>query len=136
MHSIIRSSTILVITHALVVALHGLAHEKIPLPLALFQNLFVGFVIVIAPIAAMFLLWTSFQRLGSQLLLGSMAAALVFGVYYHFIVISPDHISRVPFAGWGMVFHITAILLLLTEGIGCVVGAWSIRSWQQREQVL
>jgi hypothetical protein len=136
MRSIIRCSTIIVIVHALVIILHGLAHSKIPVSLSPFQSLFVGLVIVIAPIAAMFLLWTPFQRMGSQLLLGSMAGALVFGGYFHFMMISPDHISQVPFVGWGIIFRITAILLPLVEGIGCVVGAWGVIASQERAQML
>lgn len=81
MHSIIRYGTIVVI-HAIVVALHGLAHEKIPVPLSLLQSLFVGSIIVLAPISAMILLWTPFQQVGSWLLLSSMAGAILFGVYY------------------------------------------------------
>lgn len=136
MHSIIRHGTIVVVIHAIVVALHGLAHEKIPVPLSLLQSLFVGSMIVFAPIAAMILLWTPFQLAGSWLLLGSMVGAILLGVYHHFIVISPDHISQVPFAGWGVLFQITAILLFLTEGLRCAIGAWTLSTLQRREQVL
>ena len=136
MQSITRYGTIVVVLHAVVVALHGLAHVKLPVPLSLFQSLFVGSIIVLAPIAAMILLWTPFQQPGIWLLLSSMAGALLFGVYHHFIVISPDHISQVPFAGWGILFQITATLLFLTEGLGCVVSAWALSTLRQREQVL
>lgn len=136
MHSIIRYGTIVVIIHAVVVALHGLAHEKLPVPLSLLQSLFVGSIIVLAPIAALILLWTPFQHVGSWLLLSSMAGAILFGVYYHFILISPDHISQVPFAGFGILFHITAVLLFLTEGLGCAIGAWALNNLQRKEQVL
>ncbi|WP_026734284.1 hypothetical protein [Fischerella sp. PCC 9605] len=136
MQRIIRYATITVIIHAIVVVLHGLAHEKIPVPLSGLQSLFVGSIIVLAPIAAMILLWTPFQQVGSWLLLSSMAGAILFGVYYHFIAISPDHISQIPFAGWGILFHITAILLFLTEGVGCGIGAWALTTLQHREQVL
>lgn len=136
MPSIIRYATIVVVIHAIVVALHGLAHEKIPVSLSLLQSLFVGSIIVIAPLSAMILLWTPFQQVGSWLLLSSMAGANLFGVYYHFIVISPDHISQVPFAGFGILFRITTILLFLTEGLGCGVGAWALITLQRKEQVL
>lgn len=136
MHSIIRYGTIVVVIHAIVVALHGLAHGKIPVPLSLPQSLFVGSVIVLAPIAAMILLWTPFQQVGSWLLLSSMAGAILFGIYHHFIVISPDHVSQIPFSGWGVLFHITAILLFLTEGLGCAIGAWALTTLQRREQIL
>lgn len=133
---IIRYGTIIVVIHAIVVALHGLAHEKIPVPLSLLQSLFVGFIIVLAPLSALILLWTPFQQVGSWLLLSSMAGANLFGVYYHFIVLSPDHISQIPFAGFGILFHITAILLFLIEGLGCAIGGWALNTLQRKEQVL
>lgn len=136
MQPIIRYGTAVVLIHAIVVALHGLSHKKIPVSLSPFQSLFVGFMIVLAPNAAMILLWTPFQLAGSWLLLSSMAGAILFGVYHHFIVISPDHISQIPFAGWGILFHITAILLFLTEGLGCGIGAWALTTLQRREQIL
>jgi hypothetical protein len=126
MKAIAQYGTAAVVSHAIVVALHGLAHEELPVPLSSFQSLFVGFVIVLAPIAAMILLWTPFQQVGSWLLLSSMTGAILFGVYHHFIVISPDHISQVPFAGWGVLFQITAMLLFLTEGLGCAIGVWAL----------
>lgn len=132
MRSISRYGTFIVILHALIVILHGFAHEMIPVPISSLQRWFVGSVIVVAPIVAMILLWTPFLQLGSWLLLGSMAGSLLFGVYYHFILVSPDHVSQVLFTGWGIVFHITAILLFITEGIGCVMGAWSVSTLRRK----
>lgn len=94
MKVIAQYGTATVVSHAMVVALHGLAHVKIPVPLSLPQNLFVSSVIVFAPIAAMILLWTPFQLAGSWLLLSSMAGALLFGLYHHFIAFSPDQSLR------------------------------------------
>jgi len=50
MQLITRYGTIAVVIHAIVVALHGLAHEKIPVSLSLLQSLFVGSIIVLAPL--------------------------------------------------------------------------------------
>lgn len=136
MKAIAQYGTALVVSHGIIVGLHALAHVKVPVPLSLFQSLFVGSIIVLAPIAAMILLWTPFQPVGSWLLLSSMAGSLLFGIYHHFILISPDHISQVPFAGWGILFQITAVLLFLTEGLGAVVGAWAVSTLWQSEQVL
>lgn len=136
MRSITYSGTIIIAIHAVVVVLHGLAHQKIPVPLAFVQSLFVDFIIVLAPIAAMILLWTSFQRVGCWLLLSSMAGALLFGIYHHYIVISPDHVPQIPFISWGILFHLTAILLFLTEGLGCAVGIWGLSTLPQKPQTL
>jgi phage tail protein X len=124
--------TTIVIIHAIMVALHGLAHEKIPVPLSLLQSLFVSVVIVLIPIVAIVLLWTPFEHVGRWLFLGSMTGALLFGIYNHFISISPDHISQISFEGWGVVFNITAFLLLITEAIGCGVGIWTVNPVRQK----
>jgi hypothetical protein len=124
--------TTVVVIHEIVVVLHGLAHQIVPVPLSLLQSLFVGIVIVLSPILAAVLLWTPFEQSGRWLFLGSMTGALLFGIYNHFVVISPDHISQVPFENWGMIFQITAFLLLLTEGIGSGVGIWAVNSIRQK----
>jgi hypothetical protein len=94
---IAQYGTTLVVIHALAHGLHGLAHKQIPIPLSLFQTVFVGIVILLAPIIAAVLLWTQFDRIGSSLLLISMAATILFGIYNHYIVLSPDHVSHVSF---------------------------------------
>ena len=126
--------TTIAIVHAIANGLHGLAHGSIPIPLSLLQALFVGIVIFLIPIVATILLWTQFDRIGSWLLLSSIAGSLLFGIYNHFIVMSPDHVSQVSFAGWGLLFQITAILILMVDGLGSGVGLWALRNMQQKEQ--
>jgi hypothetical protein len=126
--------TAIVVFHAIANGLHGLAHVEIPVALSLLQSLFVGIVIFSIPIIAAVLLWTQFYRIGSWLLLGSMAGSLFFGLYNHFIVMSPDHVSQVSFAGWGLLFQVTAFLILIVDGLGCGVGVWAIKTIQKGEQ--
>ncbi|MBE7382628.1 MAG: hypothetical protein F6J95_014595 [Leptolyngbya sp. SIO1E4] len=121
-----------VIIHASMVALHGLSHGVLPVSLSLFQGLFVGIVIVLAPLFAAILLWTRFSRMGAAILLGSMMGALAFGLYNHFIFIGPDHVSQVPSTGWGILFQTTAVLLAVTEGLGVGVGIWGLRNTSQQ----
>jgi hypothetical protein len=123
---------ILIAIHAIVVVLHGLAHANIPVPLSLIQSLFVDVAIVLAPIVAAVSLWTTFDRLGYWLFLTSVTGSLLFGIYNHFIAMSPDHISQVPFDGWGGLFQVTALLLLVTEGIGFGVGVWALNPIRQQ----
>lgn len=130
--SFAQHGTTIVAIHAIVVILHGLAHQKIPVPLSLPQSLFVYFVIVLAPIGAVGLLWLLFERAGCWLFLVSMTGALLFGIYNHFIEMSPDHIFQIPYEGWGVLFQVTAILLLIIEGIGCGVGVWALNSSRQK----
>ena len=131
---IAQYGTTLVIIHTIANGLHGLAHRSIPISLSLFQSLFVGIVIFLIPIVAAVLLWTQFDRIGIWLLLSSIAGALLFGIYNHFIVISPDHVSQVSFAGWGLLFQVTAILIVIVDGLGSGFGVWALRNMQQKEQ--
>jgi uncharacterized membrane protein YcjF (UPF0283 family) len=62
-------------------------------------------------------------RAGGWLVASTMAGALVFGIVNHFVISSPDHVNHVA-AQWRMLFASTAVLLVITEGIGAVAGAW------------
>ena len=128
--------TTIVIMHAIAHGLHGLAHKQIPIPLSLLQSVFVGVVILLVPIIAAVLLSSQFDRIGSWLLLYSMAAASLFGIYNHYIVISPDHVSHVSFTGWGLLFQATAILTLIVDGLGCWISISALKAVPQNEQVL
>jgi hypothetical protein len=128
--------TTIVIFHMIAHGLHGLAHIEIPVSLSLLQSMFIGTVILLIPILAAVLLWTPFDYLGSWLLLSSMAGAILFGFYNHFIVISPDHVSHVAFTGWGWLFQITAILTLIIDGAGCWISVWALKTIQHPERVI
>ncbi|MEH2332776.1 hypothetical protein [Nostoc sp.] len=133
---IAQYGTAIAVLHAIANGLHGLAHIQIPVALSLLQISFVGIVIFLTPIIAAVLLWTQFYRIGSWLLVSSIAGSLLFGIYNHFIVISPDHVSQVAFTGWGMLFQVTAILILIVDGFGCWVGIWALKTTTQQQQVL
>jgi TctA family transporter len=124
---IAQYGTAIAVIHGIINGLHGLAHVKIPIPLSLFQSLFVGIVIFLIPILAAILLWTKLYRIGNWLLIGSLTGSLLFGIYYHYIVISPDHFTQVSFAGWGMLFQVTALLIEIVDGLGCGVGIWALK---------
>lgn len=132
---IARYGTAIAIVHTLVNGLHGLAHVKIPISLSLLQSSFVGIVIFLTPIVAAILLWTQFYRIGGWLLLSSIAGSFLFGLYNHFIVISPDHFSQVAFEGWGLFFQITAIFILIVDGLGCWISLWALKAVPQAEKV-
>ena len=120
--------TVVVLMHLVVGLLHGRAHTELQIGLSSFQTLFVVGVITIAPLLAMVLLWTQRRRLGLVLLTASMAGACVFGLYYHFVVPSPDHVAHVPAGLWGDLFRMTAVLLALSEALGFVLGLVWLRT--------
>jgi hypothetical protein len=84
-------------------------------------------VILLVPLLALALLWTSQKRLGLLLLTVSMAASAVFGLYHHFLVQSADHVSTQPSSPAGSVFVVTAYLLFLTESLGTILGLYFLR---------
>jgi hypothetical protein len=133
---VVQYGTVIVVLHTIANGLHGLAHVEIPVALTVLQSCFVGIVIFPTPIIAAVLLRTQFYRIGSWLLLGSMAGSLLFTIYNHFIIISPDRVSQVPFEGWGLLFQSTAILIIVIDGLGCWIGRQVLKPVQQPEEVL
>ncbi|WP_458206890.1 hypothetical protein [Haladaptatus sp. NG-SE-30] len=123
-----RKSTVAVAGVALGVYLlvnlaHGVPHVAAPVPLTQFQSAFVGFVVTLAPVVGFVLLWRGRERLGSAVFTLSMAASLVFGVYFHFLVSNPDNIHAVV-GPWELPFFLTAVLVAVAGVGGVVVGVW------------
>lgn len=131
MSKAVRFALTLIFAHLFVIALHGQAHQRLRIPLDLWQRVFVGVVILAAPLLASLLLWKGHRRAGGWLLLCSMAGALVFGAYYHFVKESPDHVAHIAemrAGAWGVVFQTTAALLAITEALGCWAAIATLRS--------
>lgn len=114
--------TVAVLAHLVVNMVHGNAHQQLAVGLSSWQNIYVLTVIIIAPLVAMVLIWTRLARLGFLLLAASMAASLIFGIAYHYVVISPDHVSHLPPGDAQGLFRTTALLLVLTELLGIAAG--------------
>ena len=115
--------TLMVVAHAAVNAVHGYTHVVLGVLMSREANVFIVAVIMLAPVLAAVLLWTTRRRAGAWLLSASMAGALLFGVYNHFVAVSEDHIWHVPYGSGRATFQITAVLLALIELGGCVIGA-------------
>ncbi|HEY0724581.1 MAG TPA: hypothetical protein VGD41_11440 [Pyrinomonadaceae bacterium] len=120
--SIVLLGTVAVLAHLVVNMVHGNAHQQLAVGLSSWQNIYVLTVIIIAPLVAMVLIWTRLARLGFLLLAASMAASLIFGIAYHYVVISPDHVSHLPPGDAQGLFRTTALLLVLTELLGIAAG--------------
>jgi hypothetical protein len=126
-----KYATAIVVAHLLVNIVHGLAHRELRVGLALPASFFVIVVVLAFPLIAMALLWTAKKRLGLILLSLSMFGSLLFGLYHHFLAVSPDHIHSQPSGAWGTTFVLTAYLLLITEAIGTYVGVYFL--WIAKE---
>jgi hypothetical protein len=120
-----------VVLHGVPLVLHGIAHAKLEIFLeSTLANVYVGVVLYAAPVVAACLLWFGRTRSGAWLLFWSLLGSLVFELYHHFLVMSPDHVSQVPAGTWGDTFRVTAILSLITEVLGCaaaLVILWTAR---------
>jgi len=115
-----------VLLHLGISLIHGRAHAGAQVPLPLAATLFVYIVILAGPlIGSIASAWT--PRAGALIVAVSMAGALIFGLINHFIVAGADHVAHVA-AEWRTLFGITAVLLVVSEAIGVVVGVRQFRS--------
>lgn len=127
------SVTIAVLAHLVVVVLHGQAHTRLGVGLSNWQQTYVLAVIVLGPLVALVLSLTRYVRAGLWLLFASMLGSLVFGACYHYLIISPDHVAHLPLGDARGLFRVTALLLLVTETFGVVVGAMLLRGLFKRD---
>jgi hypothetical protein len=117
-----KYTTVIVVAHLFVNVMHGLAHSELRVGLPPSGSVFVIVVVLILPLIAMALVWTTKKRIGLILLSLSMFGSLLFGFYHHFLVASPDQVRLQPASPWGIIFVLTAYGLLATEAIGAYVG--------------
>ena len=106
--------------------LHGISHVEHQVPLAAWQWAYVIFVIFLAPVVAAVLLWTRLRRVGVWLLVASMAGALIFGLAFHFLASGPDNVFTLNPGAGREAFRFSAVLVALTEALGCVAGIWAL----------
>lgn len=120
------SVTIVVLAHLIVNILHGQAHTNLAVGLSNWQQIYVVTVILLAPLVALVLSFTRYARAALWLLLVSMLGALIFGLCYHYVIISPDHVAHLPAGDARGLFRVTALLLLMTEALGVVVAPMAL----------
>ena len=122
--------TIVVLAHLAVNALHGQAHTRLAIGLSTWQQAYVLTVILMAPLVALVLVFTRYERAGLWLLGVSMLGSFIFGFCYHYVIISSDHVAHLPPGDTGAraLFRVTALLLLITEAFGEAVGAILLRT--------
>ena len=126
--SAVRFALYAVVAHAAVTVAHSAAHEILGVKATPAQLVFIVAVIIVAPLVAGLLLWRGKAKAGALLLVFSMTGSLAFGVYYHFVADTADHVShvgRMSPAVWAVVFQATALLLSLIEALGAWAG-WAV----------
>ena len=118
----------IVAIHFVVVVLHSIAHQLLPVQATPAQLAFILPVIVVAPLVAAVML-TKFEKAGMVLLTASMLGSFLFGIYYHFAADTIDHVAHVAHREplfWSQMFLITSYLLAITEAAGAAVGLISL----------
>jgi len=133
-----RAALGIVVFHFVIVVLHAAAHQVLPVVATPAQLAFIVPVIIIAPVLAGLLL-LKFTNTAAILLTASMFGSFVFGLYYHFIADTIDHVAhvaRMQPVFWSQMFQVTSYLLAISEGFGAVIGAALIlRLVSQRHDV-
>jgi hypothetical protein len=120
----------LVIVHLAATLWHGDAHTRLAIELSAEKNLFVYIVILIAPLMAPGLVWTRYATIGLWVFVLSMVGSLLFGIYHHYALISPDNVGHLP-AGTPeshFQFIASAAVIALLELASAVYGALRLRS--------
>jgi hypothetical protein len=123
----------IVAIHFVVVVLHSIAHQLLPVQATPAQLAFILPVIVVAPVVAAVML-TKFEKAGMVLLTASMLSSFLFGIYYHFVADTIDHVAHVAHREplfWSQMFLITSYLLAISEAAGAGVGLISLLRQKQ-----
>jgi hypothetical protein len=129
-NSIVIWTAVVVLAHLVIAMIHGTAHTRAHVPLSPAANAFVYAFVVAGPLTGLALVW-AVRRIGALLIALSMAGAFIFGFINHFVADSPDHISHVD-PQWRVLFAVTAVLLALTEALGCSLAIQSVRKARLR----
>jgi hypothetical protein len=124
------SIAVLVAIHLAVAVWHGNAHTALAIALPPEKNAFLFIVILIAPLVAASLMWTRYLLVGLWMIVLSMLGALLFGVYHHYLMVSPDNIGHLPTgsADAQSSFIASAAALALLELASALYGAYYLAS--------
>lgn len=133
MNRLALAATVIVLLNLVVNTLHGQSHDELQVLLAPWQWIYVVTTIFVLPIVAVVLYWTPLRRTGAMLLCISMLLAVGFGIYYHFIADTFDHVSYRADDMAGHWFVVTAILLVPFGLAAAMFGAWSWLTFGARE---
>ncbi|MGH9826317.1 MAG: hypothetical protein ACREDR_24075 [Blastocatellia bacterium] len=132
--SIAWTGTLLVLVHGAALVLHGSAHESLQVVPSPAQQGFIDVVILAAPVVSVILLWLRLEKSGLVLLFTSMSGAFLFGLYYHFILVSNDNVLHLPPGHGQTQFQITAVAIAVIELAGIWIAFRGLK--KSREVVL
>jgi len=128
--------TALAVVHLAATLWHGDAHTKLAIGLTQAQTIFIFVVILIAPIAAAGLVWTRYVSIGLWIFFAAMLGALLFGVYHHYVMASPDNIGSLPVGSpeAHSQFISSAAAIAFMELAGALYGAFCLGSYRAQSR--
>jgi hypothetical protein len=88
--------TVLAAVHLIVTIWHGEFRRELAVALSPGQSFFIYIFFVVAPLLAVGLVWARRVRQALWLFLAAVGASLLFGIYYRYILLSPENIHRLP----------------------------------------
>ena len=129
--------TFLVLVHLAATLWHGDAHTRLAIELPPLKTAFVLVVILVAPIVAAGLVWTRYVSIGLWVFVFSMLGALLFGVYHHYLMVSPDNVSHLPAGNpeFHNQFISSAAVIAALELVSAFYGAFCLYSTTRRSTV-
>ena len=118
----------LVAVHLVVTIWHGQAHQALAVMLSPAKNAFVLMVIIVTPIVSALLIWTRYVRAGLWCFFMAMIASFLFGVYHHYLLMSPDNVHHLPpgSAGDHSAFITSAAVLAFLELASATCGGFCV----------
>lgn len=126
----------LVAGHLVATLWHGSAHSHLAIDLPPEKTFFVFTVILIAPILATWLVWTRYVSMGLWVFFLSMLGSFLFGVYHHYVLVSPDNIGHLP--GGSPELHsqfvTSAGAIALLELASALYGAFCLGTYQAKSR--
>jgi hypothetical protein len=127
------SATWIVVLNALILFAHSAAHVSLHiLSMTIFDDLFIGIVIMILPFVALFMIYnTHLSRQGMLLLLLSMLSSLIYGLLHHFLLPGMDNVTNAGPEPWHLLFILTSYLQLPLQAAGAMISIWALLARQQ-----
>ena len=119
-----RLALTVIVMHLAVATLHGVAHGVLAVPAGHHAGLLViAAAVYVGPLIALAALLGGRRVAGALVLSASMAAALSYGLAFHYILNTPDHVAYAPRGFRGDAFRLSAGCLAILEVCGLAAGA-------------
>jgi hypothetical protein len=130
-----RTLSLIVLAHFVLLGIHAAAHSMLGVVLSDLQSIIVVLAMIVGPIVAVVLLYTTHRRAGISLLLAAMLSSFIFGLFSHFLIPGIDNILTIPTGDWRIVFQITTVLLGIVEAVGALLPAVALLKTSTRQLV-